>query len=71
MSKLALNATLAKFVAQREEARAVLMLYAQQGVGVPEHSNIVGEMTEWTKKLAESEECIKVLQKMFEPPPEE
>ena len=71
MSKLALNATMAKFVAQREEARAILMLYATQAVGIADHSDIIGEMTAWTKKLAEAEECISTLQKAFPSQPQE
>ena len=68
---LILSAAMAKFVAQREEARAVLHTYATSSVGIGEHSNIIDEVVHWTQKLAEAEECIQILQKTFKPPSDE
>ena len=58
---LILNAAMAKFVAQREEARAVLHTYAANSVGIGEHSNLLDEVVTWTKCLAEAEEAIDTL----------
>lgn len=65
MNRQIVNATIAKFVAQREEAKAVLLTYVSNAVGVADHSNIIEEVAEWTKKLAEAEECLSVLDRAF------
>jgi len=64
-----LNAAAARFVAQREEARAILLTYATNSVGIADHSNIVDEVVEWTRKLAEAEDCLAALKQYFVPPP--
>lgn len=65
MNRQLVDATIAKFIAQREEAKAVLLTYVTNSVGVADHSNIVQEVTEWTKKLAEAEDCLQVLNRAF------
>ncbi len=62
------NAAIAKYVAQREEAKAMNFAYVTSGTAVPEHSNIVGEIAEWTKKLSEAEGCIQTLNRAFSAP---
>ncbi len=64
MNKL-LKAALSQYEAQRDEALAVLEVYFNNSVGIGEHSNILKEISEWTKKLSEAEENIYMLQKHF------
>ena len=61
------SATISKFIAQREEAIAVLSVYFNNSVGIGEHSNFLEDTVKWTKKLAEADECIKVLSSVFTP----
>ena len=55
------KAAVSHFQSQKDEAEAVLDMYFHNNVGVGEHSHILSEITEWTKKLAQSEECLKTL----------
>ena len=64
MNKL-LQAALSHYEAQRDEALAVLEVYFTNSVGIGEHSNLLEEITQWTQKLAESEENILTLKKHF------
>ena len=57
------KALVAHFQAQREEALAVLHLYLSQPVGVADHSNILKELVDWTKKLSEAEEQLECLKR--------
>ena len=57
------KALLAHFHAQREEALAVIHLYLSQPVGVADHSNILKELVDWTKKLSEAEEQLECLKR--------
>ena len=59
------RAAIKSFEAQREEAIATLELYFQHSVGVADHSNILEEIKNWTSKLAEAQENIKVLKEYF------
>jgi hypothetical protein len=63
MMNLMYKALLAHFHAQREEALAVLHLYLSQPVGVADHSNILKELVDWTKKLSEAEEQLECLKR--------
>ncbi len=58
------RAALSHFMAKADEARAVLNTYFNNSVGIGEHSDLVGEVVNWTKALAEAEESIEVLRKM-------
>jgi hypothetical protein len=64
------KALVAHFEAQREEALAVIYLYLSQPVGIADHSNILGELVSWTKKLSEAEEQLECLKRNvnFTPP---
>ena len=57
------KALVAHFQAQREEALAVIYLYLSQPVGVADHSNILKELVDWTKKLSEAEEQLECLKR--------
>jgi hypothetical protein len=57
------KALLAHFHAQREEALAVIHLYLSQPVGIADHSNILKELVDWTKKLSEAEEQLECLKR--------
>lgn len=56
-----IKATVLRFQAQKAEAQANLMVYLNSSVGVSEHPNVVEEIAELTKKIAEADECISVL----------
>ena len=58
------RAALSHFMAKADEARAVLNTYFNNSVGIGEHSDLVGEVVNCTKALAEAEESIEVLRKM-------
>ena len=57
------KALIAHFQAQREEALAVIYLYLSQPVGVADHSNILKDLVEWTKKLSDAEEQLECLKR--------
>lgn len=57
------KALVAHFQAQREEALAVIFLYLSQPVGVADHSNILKDLVEWTKKLSDAEEQLECLKR--------
>ena len=57
------KALVAHFQAQREEALAVIYLYLSQPVGVADHSNILKDLVEWTKKLSDAEEQLECLKR--------
>ena len=42
---------------------AHLHLYLSQPVGVADHSNILKELVDWTKKLSEAEEQLECLKR--------
>lgn len=58
------TAAIARFQAQRMEARANLVIYFSNPMGIGEHSNLVEEVVNLTKQIAEAEECIDVLERM-------
>ena len=48
----------AQFVAQKTKAIATLTVYLTNPVGIGEHPQIIDEMVEQTKSLAEAEDCL-------------
>jgi methylaspartate ammonia-lyase len=56
----------AQFVAQKTKAIATLTVYLTNPVGIGEHPQIVDEMVEQTKSLAEAEDCLEMLATAFE-----
>ena len=59
------NATLAKLSADREEALAVLEMLFNRSVGLGDHTNIVEEITKWSRKLADATGTIQTLSQTF------
>lgn len=55
-----------QFVAQRDKAKAHLTVYLTNPVGIGEHPDLVEEMVNMTKSLAEAEDCLETLQRNFE-----
>ncbi len=56
----------AQFVAQKTKAIATLTVYLTKPVGIGEHPQIIDEMVEQTKSLAEAEDCLERLETTFE-----
>ena len=56
------KAALSHFHSKADEAKAVLDTYFNKSVGIGEHSNLLEEITHWTKVLAEAEECVAILE---------
>lgn len=56
----------AQFEAQRQKAIATLTVYLTNPVGIGEHPQIIDEMVEQTKSLAEAEDCLERLKDTFE-----
>lgn len=56
----------AQFVAQKQKALATLTVYLTNPVGIGEHPQIIDEMVEQTKLLAEAEDCLERLTETFE-----
>ena len=56
----------AQFVAQKMKAQATITVYLPNPVGIGEHPQIIDEMVEQTKLLAEAEDCLERLTNTFE-----
>jgi methylaspartate ammonia-lyase len=56
----------AQFVAQKMKAIATLTVYLTNPVGIGEHPQIIDEMVDQTKSLAEAEDCLERLESTFE-----
>lgn len=56
----------AQFEAQRQKAIATLTVYLTNPVGIGEHPQIIDEMVEQTKSLAEAVDCLERLKDTFE-----
>ena len=61
----------AQFVAQKMKAQATITVYLTNPVGIGEHPQIIDEMVEQTKLLAEAEDCLERLTNTFEVTEEE
>lgn len=62
---LILTAAFAKLQAQKQEAKAVLMVLATKPVGIADHTKIVDEFIHWTKVMAEATDAMKTLKSEF------
>tara|TARA_B100000497_G_scaffold127896_1_gene171633 strand:+ start:1617 stop:1835 length:219 start_codon:yes stop_codon:yes gene_type:complete len=60
------DALKAQFEAQRQKAIATLSVYFTNSVGIGEHPQIIDEMVEQTKLLAEANDCLETLVDTFE-----
>ena len=56
-----LSAAVAQFRAQMTTARANLGVYLQNPTAVGEHPDLVAEVVDLTRKIAEAEECLAIL----------
>ena len=59
------RAALARFEAQKEEAKATIEIYLTNPVGIGEHSNLLDEVEKHKAALADAEEKISVLKSHF------
>lgn len=66
MRRELLNATLLHFQALALESRVNLNIYLNSVSGVAEHPHVVGEVVSLTKKIAEADECIKLINNMLD-----
>lgn len=64
-ASLILQAAFAKLKAQRQEAKAVLMLLATNPVGLADHTKIIDEFIHWTKVMAEADDSLRTLKLEF------
>ena len=55
----------AQFEAQRQKAIATLTVYLTNPVGIGEHPQIIDEMVEQTRSLAEAADCLERLKATF------
>ena len=60
------RAAYSKFVAEQDEAVANLLTLFNRPVGIGEHPQIIDEMVEQTRSLAEAEDCLERLADTFE-----
>ena len=59
------NAALSHFKSQESEAMAMLDIYFNKSVGIPEHSNHLKEINTWIQNLTNARENIKTLEEMI------
>ena len=55
------SAAKAHFESQRQSAKANLLVYFMNPMGIGEHADLVSEVIQLTKQIAEADECIKIL----------
>jgi hypothetical protein len=66
MKNILYGALKSQFEAQRQRALATISVYLTNPVGIGEHHQIIDEMVEQTKLLAEAMDCINCLEETFE-----
>jgi len=66
MKNILYGALKSQFEAQRQRALATISVYLTNPVGIGEHPQIIDEMIEQTKLLAEAIDCINCLEETFE-----
>ena len=66
MKNILYGALKAHFEAQRQKALAIISVYLTNPVGIGEHPQIIDEIVEQTKLLAEAIDCINCLEETFE-----
>lgn len=62
---LKVQALKAKYEAQKLEALATLEVYLKNSAGIGEHPQIITEMDNLIHQVADAEDCIEVLDKVF------
>ena len=53
------------YESQKQESLAILKLCISSPVAIGDHSNILNDMKDYTRKLAEAEDALGVLNKYF------
>jgi hypothetical protein len=62
---LKIQALRAKYEAQKLEALATLEVYIKNSVGIGEHPQIIEEMDNLVKSIAEANDCLETLEAVF------
>jgi hypothetical protein len=62
---LKIQALRAKYQAQKLEALATLEVYMKSAVGIGEHPQIIEEMDKQVRSLADAEDCLETLDRVF------
>lgn len=57
-----IKAALQRFKADKLESEVNLSIYLERVTGISDHPNVVQDVVELTKKIANADECIKILQ---------
>ena len=65
MANLKLEALRAKYNAQRLEAIATLEVYMSNAAGIGEHPQIIEEMDKLVQQVADADDCLEVIKKVF------
>lgn len=65
MANLKLEALRAKYNAQRLEAIATLEVYMSNAAGIGEHPQIIEEMDTLVQQVADADDCLEVINKVF------
>lgn len=62
---LKIQALRAKYEAQKLEALATLEVYMKNSVGIGEHPQIIEEMDTLVKTVAEADDCLETMDRIF------
>jgi hypothetical protein len=62
---LKIQALRAKYEAQKLEALATLEVYMKNSVGIGEHPQIMEEMDNLVKSVAEADDCLETMGRIF------
>ena len=62
---LKIEALRLKYEAQKIEALATLEVYMKNAAGIGEHPQVIEEMDNLVKSIAEADECLKTLGEIF------
>ena len=65
MANLKIEALRAKYNAQRLEAIATLEVYMSNAAGIGEHPQIIEEMDKLVQQVADADDCLEVINKVF------
>lgn len=62
---LKIQALRAKYEAQKLEALATLEVYMKNSVGIGEHPQVIEEMDNLVKSVAEADDCLETMKRIF------
>ena len=66
MANIKLEALKAKYSARKLEALATLDVYLNNSVGIGEHPQIIAEMDNLIRQIADADGCLEVLNNSFQ-----